>query len=790
MPGWPWKKKDTAGPSPDQPAVPPLRVDAPPAARPAVAITAAGDRAVAAAVIQGDVYTGEVRAVHLARGVIQPSDGIAVPAPGVHNLPRRPSPVFVGRDDLMAQVAGLFAPPAGKTLTGGARAAVGQAITGLGGIGKSELALQYAHRRTGPGAVVWWADAENAQTLELGLADLGYRLQPRAAAEEWTTPQAAAWAVGWLQAHTGWLLVLDNVEDPDLIAGLLGHLTAGDILITTRRRIPWGKHGVTPLTLEVLPRPAAVRLLHDTVLATCRDLDAALPDGLDSDVPNAIADELGDLPLALEQAAAYLAAHQTALTDYLQRLRNQPTTILGSTAPGTAPQRAVARVFALTVTALIAQHPAAVDILRALAWLAPVPLPRQVITRPGGTEHEGAGTAAVEADELLALLASYSLISLTPTTVAVHRLLQATVRDHDRITSDQDDAAGLTGAQETAVAWLSDAVPTDPAVNLAGWGLWRDLLPHLQAMFDHLPDLPDRGLGRLLHEAAIFVAAQGRHDSALPLRQRALAITEAALGPDHPDTANVLDNLATTLGDLGRHADALALRERALAVTEAALGPDHPDTAARLDNLAATLGDLGRHADALPLRQRALAITEAALGPDDPTTALRKANLGYTFWALGRHTDALPLEQGALTVTEATLGPNHPQTAARLDNLATTLATLGRHADALPLQQRALTITEDTLGPDHPHTAVRLNNLAYTLSALGRHTDALPLQQRALAITEAALGPAHPSSVTLLKNLTQTLAALGQDTDAVAVREGFCSPPPPAGDRGSGRSGP
>jgi tetratricopeptide (TPR) repeat protein len=719
---WPWQKTATKRGQPG-------------AGPPTVAISTEGDRSVATQHVHGNVHTGDVHQVQLAPGVIRPPDGIGVPAAGAQNLPRRPNPVFVGRDQLLAQVTALFT-PTGQERAGRVRTAVGQAVTGLGGIGKSELALQYAHRRTGPGAVVWWADAENAETLELALADLAYRLQPKTA-KEWTTSEAADWATWWLQAHTGWLLILDNVENPDLITELLGKLTTGDILITTRRDIDWGRHAVTSLTLKVLPRAASVALLrerlHQTADHSPREEPADDASGFDTQAADALADELGDLPLALQQAAGYITATHLPLATYLTRLRQQTGTMLGKTAPGADPHRAVARVFALTLGALTPTAPAAVDILGALAWLAPVPLPRHVISQPTHPDAVDTSTARPDIEELLALAASYSLITLTPTTVTVHRLLQATVRDHDRTAPAEGHPAaeGLTGGQTTALAWLNDAAPTAPDTNVAGWGLWRDLLPHLDVFFDQLPEeLPDLDLADLLGQTGFYLWVQGRHQHALRLQQRARAITEAALGPDHPTTATVLGNTASTLDALGRHAEALPLKQRALAITEAALGADHPDTGLRLDNLAHTLWLLGQPTDALPLQERAAAITEAALGPDHPDIAFRLNNLAATLADLGRHTDALALQQRAAAITEAALGPDHPATAIRLDNLAYTLAALGRPTDALPLQQRAAAITETTLGPDHPATALRLDNLAYTLAALGRHTDAAALRER------------------------------------------------------------
>jgi tetratricopeptide (TPR) repeat protein len=762
MPRWPWSKK----PNP--------HLD-PPADSTVVASTTTGDRSVAAGTVHGGVHI-ESRTVALAPGAVPPPDDVDAPAAGAQNLPRRPNPVFVGRDALLAEVAALFVPA--DASAPGTRAAVGQAITGLGGIGKSELALHYAAGRTGQGAVVWWADAENAETLQLALAALAYRLQPKATAEEWTIAQAGTWAIAWLQAHTGWLLVLDNVEDPALITPLLGHLTTGDILITTRRDIDWPDHAVTPVTLDVLPRAASVELLRerlDNAGARPRQGDdpADSAPGFDTHAADALAAELGDLPLALQQAAGYITANRLPLATYLERLRQQTGSMLGKTAPGADPHRAVARVFTLTIDALTHTAPDTVDVLRGLAWLAPVPLPRQVITRPTSSDPQDAGATTGEIDELLGLLASYSLISLTDATVAVHRLLQACLRDHDPPTADDSDPAGpaLTRGQATALAWLRAAAPAAPDTNVAGWGLWRELVPHLETLFDQLPDPPELELGRLLNETTAYLVGQGGHGRALTLQKRALAIIEAVLGPDDPDTATTLDNLATTLYGLGRHTEALPLQQRALAITEAALGPDHPDTAIRLANLAVTFGALGRYTEALPLEQRALAVTEAALGPNHPSTAIRLDNLAATFGALGRHTNALPLRQKALAVTEAALGPLHPETAIRLDNLAHTLGQLGRHPEALPLRQRALAITEGALGPDHPDTGTRLNNLGFTLTALGQQTNAIPLHHRALAIAEAALGPTHPSTAQALHNLAYMLAGLGRAADALPLQE-------------------
>jgi tetratricopeptide (TPR) repeat protein len=763
--------------------------------------SSSGVRSVAAEHIGGDVYTGDIRKVQLAPGALSAPDDVAVPSAGAWNLPRRPSTVFVGRAAALRELAKVYQ-PAGRQDATSARAAVGQTISGLGGVGKSELALQYATSRIGPGAVVWWVSAETAEQMDLGLADLAFRLQP-AARTAWTTSEAAAWAIDWLQAHTGWLVVLDNVDDVSMVASVLGRLTTGDVLITTRRDIAWHRHGFAIVTLDVLAREASIDLLRDIVLRS----RTAQPEAFDETAADALAEELGDLPLALEQAGAYVAQQRTSMPLYLERLKRTPGDLLAKVAEGDDQARAVGQVWSVTLETLERRNPEAVMILRALAWLAPDRLPRSVIAH---SRHGNAVRDNHKVSDLLGVLASYSLITLTNQTVSVHRLLQSVLREESQSASD-DEPSG----RAVALGWLESAWPEgNPSLEVANWPRWRELVPHVEALAGRFPeDAPDLSLAHLLGTVGFFLWVQGRHLDALLMERRSLAITEAEFGPNHPNTAGRLNNLAGTLGALGRHQEALLLQQRVLAITEAQLGPvhpntvtslnnlavtlaalgrhegvlpqrqrvlaiaeevfgrDHPNTAASMDNLASTLDALGRHEEALDLRRRALAVTEAVLGPQHPVTGLSLDHLAGTLDALGRHEEALDLRRRALAVTEAVLGPGHPDTAGCLSNLGFTLSVLGRHEEALPLQQRALAIAEEVFGRDHLKTAASIDSLASTLDALGRHEEALDLRRRALAVTEAELGPGHPNTAGRLNELASTLSALGRHEEALPLQE-------------------
>ncbi|MQY04621.1 hypothetical protein ACRB68_26800 [Actinomadura sp. RB68] len=651
--------------------------------------------------------------------------------------------MFVGRDTALEQVK--------QALSAADEVVVSQAVIGMGGVGKSELALQYAEHARNRYDLVWWITAEAPEQIDAGLAELARTLVPDAARTA-RAEDAAAWVCGWLRAHPGWLLVLDNVTEPEHTAGLLGRLEGGHVLITSRRNVRWPGH-TTTVRLDLLAPDASAELITTITGRTApADRTAAL----------AIAEELGYLPLALDQAAAYI--RQTGITPavYLERLRRRPARYYAKAADGDKAQATIARLWDITLETLTQDAPHAVELAAIMAHYAPDDIPRSML---GGGDDE----TAEEADEALGVLASHSMVDQSDQTVTMHRLTQAAVLSQLHQADDHTDDP----ACRTALAWLHYAMPYgDPATDVDDWPLLRSLAPHAEAITRHYPksQQPEQ-LGRVLNQTAVFLRLQGEYRRAHTMFTTAATIAEAALGPDHPDVAIQLGNLAATHRDLGRAGEALPLEKRALAITETALGPDHPGVAIRLGNLAATYSDLGRASAALPLFERALAITETTLGPDHPGVAIQLGNLAATYSDLGRASEALALEKRALAITETALGPDHPDVATRLSNLAATYSDLRRASAALPLFERALAITETALGPDHRTVAIQLGNLAATYSDLGRASEALALEKRALAITETALGPDHPGVAIRLGNLAGTYRDLGRASEALALEK-------------------
>ncbi|WP_204034375.1 tetratricopeptide repeat protein, partial [Sinosporangium siamense] len=453
---------------------------------------------------------------------------------------------------------------------------VRQVVYGMGGVGKSELVRQYAHAYREEYPVAWWINADSPQNLQHGLAALATALHPPIGLLG-DAEQAAAWALEWLQAHPGWLVVLDNVEDPDAVRQCLDRLSGGHLVITTRRDVYW--QGLATVSLPVLEgRPALDLML--AIIGRSQPLGPGQVADLE-----AIAAELGHLPLALEQAAAYMHQQRCSPSRYLRQLHEEPARAHARFPHGGEAERIMARLWHHHLAALQAHNRrtglAVEHLLRVLACYSPGDIPRLLLgVLPLGDQQPYGGKEEEQKwDEALSVLASYSMISRSGVdeaeTISMHRLFQSVIRH-----GLDYDAPAQQAARHTALTWMGQALPPGPGTNVAGWPIWRDLMPHIDALAScHRQGGEPAELGFVLNQAAVFTVTQGQHRRVHDLAKRAMTIAEALYGPDHPTVATSMGNLAIAFCDLGRPGEAVPLLERALAITEAAYGPDHPDVA-------------------------------------------------------------------------------------------------------------------------------------------------------------------------------------------------------------------
>ncbi|TAK14074.1 MAG: toll/interleukin-1 receptor domain-containing protein [Anaerolineae bacterium] len=660
------------------------------------------------------------------------------PLPIGSRLPHPPNPAFTGRAAELDAIAAALLDSANANLL------ITQSVTGMGGLGKTQLAAEFCHRYGSRFAGVHWLNCQNPDTVDSEIAECGVAMG--LALPDTDLPTAVALTLAALHARGPRLVVLDNLErEADLRLIRQKLLPGGDLrLLLTARNAVW------PTDLVAKSLPLATFTPEESRAFLRRALGDKPPDA-DLD---ALAGRLGRLPLALHLAARYLHATRTKIPAYLDRLTaalDDPSLDNWQPDGGSPTGHNLSLKASFLVSWEQIQDDTARRVFLLAAWCAPnQPIPLSLLASAADLDEDALREAlpALESAGLLAYDPGGDQPSLHPLLAEFGRAL------------DKENEAMTAFADALAIE-CSKANKTGLPAN------FTPLRPHLEA-FAPLADAAGlENTSALLAHLGSHLKTVAAYAAARPLYERSLAIREAALGPDHPHTATGLNNLAILLQDLGDLPAARPLLERALVIWETALGPDHPDTATGLNNLATLLKATGDLAAARPLYERALAITEAALGPDHPDTAQSLNNLALLLHETGDLLAARPLHERALAIWETALGPDHPDTAQSLNNLASLLQATGDLAAARPLYERSLAIREAALGTDHPDTARGLNNLATLLQATGDLAAARPLFERALAIREAALGPGHPDTASSLNNLATLLYSTG---DLLAAR--------------------
>jgi tetratricopeptide (TPR) repeat protein len=703
------------------------------------------------------------------------------PRPFIGVPPRISS--FTGRTDELDKLDAILMRDKPAAVT---QASVGRvAVQGMGGVGKTSLAIEYTHRYRNLYTGVCWCPAETRTGLLNALANLAVTLGAVRAGEADAEKSAKA-ALGRLaEQRATWLLVYDNVTSPEEISDLLP--SAGARVLITSRFSDWG--GLADeVPLDVLPPGEATAFLQGRAGR--------------SDPPGAktLAEALGHLPLALDHAAAYCKRTQVCFGDYAEKASR-----LIRTAPrGAGYPRSVAATFDLAIAEAATKCHAAETLMAYLAQCAPERIPMMLV--------EGAIGDETERMEALGALTEVSLLKHDPfedrtPAVTVHRLVHAVARVRSQTYGSPQSAV------RQLIARLVAIYPKKGDSDRRSWSLCAQLTPHLLALRDLFPDvtLDSADCAALLGSAGGYFLGRGAYSQAVRSLRDALAIREKVLGHEHPYTAGSLNDLAVLLRHQGDLTGARLLHERALAIRERVLGPEHPDTAESLNELAVVIQEHDLKG-ARRLHERALAIRDKVLGPEHPQTAASLIKLWSVLWEEGDLAGARPLLERALAIRERVLGPEHPDTAWNLHYLANHLFTEGDFAGARRLYERALIIREKVLGPEHqddlvgtrplleralairqkvlcpehPNTATSLNKLAALLRAQGDLAGARPLFERALALSEKVAGPEHPYTAVALTNLALLLQTQGDLARArplyeraLAIREKALAPEHP-----------
>lgn len=683
---------------------------------------------------------------------------LSAPKQYLWTVPYQRNLFFTGREDLLSTLHDQLNCITASTLT------PSQAMSGLGGIGKTQLAIEYAYRYREIYHDVLWINAATTTTFSsdfIALARL-LNLPEKDNADAETVILAVK---RWFQEQENWLLIIDNIDDLFAIQSFLPTSGKGHVLLTTRN------HAVGSIANRVVVEKMNQTESRLLLLKRARilDIDAPLETVSTDNIAQAgkIAALLDGLPLALDQSGAYIEETDCSLEHYLKIYTERQADLLkrrGST-PTEHPE-SVTITFSLCFQNVIRKNPAAGDLLRLCAFLSPDLIPEEIIlkaTTKSDPLLEKALHDPLEFDELIASLLRYSLVrrKAEGRALSLHRLVQAVLKEEMTPEVQRFWA-------ECAVRAVNAVFPKEMRVDV--WGFCLRYLPHAQICMQLVEKFSFAFFeaAQLLHQTGYYLYTQARYGEAEPFLRHTLKIERSIVSKEY-QLATTEHELARICQALGKYQEAERLFQRALHTFKKVFGPKHNSTLVTLRNFGALYVDQGKYQEAEPLLREALFQRENTAGADHPSTAAAFHQLAVLHQQQGKYQEAEQGLQRALYIYENTVGLEHPDTAATLHEIARLLATQKKYEQAKRLYLQVLNIDEKLVGPEHPSMADTLQALGAIYIQEEAYEDAEKLFKRSLALHEKAVGTNHPSYAGALQTLGVLYGKQGAYEDATRI---------------------
>ncbi|MBW8804776.1 MAG: tetratricopeptide repeat protein [Catenulisporales bacterium] len=657
---------------------------------------------------------------------------------------------FTGRDKVLEHVRNLL-------LHGSATgSAPPQALHGLGGAGKTQVALEYAHRFKGDYDLVWWLPAGQPDLIPTELAKLARPLGLGLRTDCGIAEAAAAVLEALRRGEPvgRWLLIYDNADEPAAVRPYLPEGRHGHVLITSRN--PAWAQEAAPVEVDVFTRAESVQHLRRRV------------PGLAAEDADALGAALGDLPLAVEQAAAWLTETGMPVAEYLAELERQASVVLALNQPGDYPVP-VATTWTISFETLRERSPAAVRLLQLCSFLAPEPVSMALLRSDAMIQalipYDDALRDRMMLGRVVREVGRFALarVDAASNTLQVHRLVQSVIRARMSIEEQEEACHEVHRVLVGARPRIGD---TDDPENWPRYDrLWAHLGPSRARLCAEGETL------QLLIERVRYLWKRGELAAALAFAEELAGVWSArGRDPDaDPDLLSLRFHMANVLWSMGRFEQARRINAEVLRAQAAALGDDHRHTLMTAGGLAAALRGLGRFSEALALDEQTYARFAENFGVDFPQTLSSANNLAVSYRLIGEFEKAAEIDREVLARRREVLGPNHPYTLSSAGSLARDMTDAGRFWEAVELLRTTLQTYREVLGDDFAETLRTAKSLAVALRKCGQLGEAQRLTEATYQRYVERFGARHPDTRACALNRAADLAAQDRDAEAVGI---------------------